>query len=55
MDPGGSAVGHRSATRCRFVWITDVLPDELAERLGELMDGGMRAMKRALEAAATGS
>jgi hypothetical protein len=40
-------------SRCRFVWITDVVPDELAERIGELMDGGMRAMKQALEAAAT--
>jgi hypothetical protein len=41
--------------RCRFVWITDVLPDELAGHIGELMDGGMRTMKRALEAAATAS
>jgi hypothetical protein len=41
--------------RCRFVWITDVLPDELAGRIGPLMEGGMQAIKRALEAAATAS
>ncbi len=39
--------------RCRFVWITDVLPDELAERTGELMDRGIAVIKETLEAATT--
>ena len=39
--------------RCRFVWITDVLPDELAERAGALMDRGIAVIKEALEAATT--
>ena len=38
-------------TRCRFVWITDVLPDELAERTGTLMDRGIAIIKETLEAA----
>ncbi len=38
-------------TRCRFVWVTDVLPDELAERTGALMDRGIAVIKETLEAA----
>lgn len=37
-------------TRCRFEWITDVLPDELAERTGALMDRGIAIIKETLEA-----
>jgi hypothetical protein len=37
------------ADRCRFVWTTDVLPDELGERIGELMDAAMQIIKRTLE------
>lgn len=37
-------------SRCRFVWITDVLPDELAERTSALMDAGLAAIKATLEA-----
>jgi hypothetical protein len=40
------------AGRCRFVWIIDVLPDELSEAIAGAMDAGMRAMKTTLEAAA---
>lgn len=32
------------AAQCRFVWIVDVLPDGLAERVGGLMDAGLKAM-----------
>ena len=35
--------------QCRFVWIIDVLPDELAERTGELMDNGLGVIKKTLE------
>ena len=37
----------------RFVWVTDVLPDELAGRVAELMDRGIDAIKSTLEAART--
>jgi hypothetical protein len=36
----------------RFVWIADVLPHEVAAPVGQLMDRGMQAIKRTLEAAA---
>lgn len=35
----------------RFVWIADVLPDEVAGPMGELMVQGIGAAKRAMEAA----
>jgi hypothetical protein len=35
--------------RSRFVWITDVLPDELAAGTAELMDKGIRVIKQTLE------
>jgi carbon monoxide dehydrogenase subunit G len=35
--------------RSRFVWITDVLPDELAGAIGELMDRGISVIKQTLE------
>jgi len=37
----------------RFVWITDVLPDELTASAGELMDRGIAAIKQTLEPAAS--
>lgn len=40
------------AGRCRFIWITDVLPDELAGRTAALMDAGLAAIKATLEASA---
>jgi hypothetical protein len=39
-------------TGCRFVWITDVLPDPVAARVGELMDRGAAVIKQTLEAQA---
>ena len=35
--------------RTRFVWVADVLPDELADALGPLMDRGIQAIKATLE------
>ena len=37
--------------RCRFVWITDVLPDELGPRTASLMEAGLLAVKSTLERA----
>jgi hypothetical protein len=33
----------------RFVWITDVLPDDLAAGIGEMMDRGIGVIKQTLE------
>jgi len=35
--------------RSRFVWIKDVLPDELAPRIDELMTRGISVVKQTLE------
>lgn len=35
----------------RFVWVADLLPDELAQPTGELMERGVETIKRTLEAA----
>lgn len=32
--------------RCRFVWITDVLPDEIAPYIDSQMDAGMAAIRK---------
>lgn len=55
-SPMGSTHHNASAqvipdgsTRCRFVWVTDVLPDELAARVEVLMDSGLEAIKHHLE------
>jgi len=34
--------------RCRFVWITDVLPHEIAPYISAQMDAGVAAMQKAL-------
>jgi hypothetical protein len=36
-------------TRSRVVWIADLLPDDLTELVGGMMDQGCAAMKRTLE------
>lgn len=35
--------------RTRFVWIADVLPDEVAGQLGELMSRGIAVLKQTME------
>jgi hypothetical protein len=39
----------------RFVWIADVLPNELAEITSELMERGIETVKQSLEASAESS
>lgn len=34
--------------RCRIVWVTDLLPDELAGPVGDLMDAGATSMAQTL-------
>ena len=36
---------------CRVVWIADVMPNEVADTVSEMMLQGLAAMKRTLEAA----
>ena len=38
--------------RTRFVWVADLLPNELAGHISELMERGTGVIKRTLEAAA---
>jgi hypothetical protein len=38
---------------CTFVWIIDVLPDELAGRVAQLMDAGLAAIRRTVEGSTT--
>ncbi len=38
------------ARRTRFVWIVDLLPNELAEPIGAMAEQGAATMKRTLEA-----
>jgi hypothetical protein len=56
----GGRVTHHNASihvmpederRCRLVWITDVLPHEMAAPIGELVEQGACVMKQTLEIA----
>ena len=54
---GGRAAHHAASLQVlpdgsssRLVWITDVLPDALEGPIGALMDEGLAAMQRTLEA-----
>jgi uncharacterized protein YndB with AHSA1/START domain len=48
---GAAQVFAADGGAARFVWIADVLPDETAERTGEMMGAGVAAIKRTLESA----
>jgi Polyketide cyclase / dehydrase and lipid transport len=41
--------------KCRVVWIADVMPNEVADTVGEMMSQGLAAMKRTLEGSAADS
>ena len=55
---GGSPTHHNASLqvfadgehRSRVVWIADILPHDLAAPIGGMIDQGMAAMKRTLEA-----
>lgn len=40
---------EESAGKTRFVWITDILPNELVTPIGAMMEQGVVAMKKTLE------
>ena len=46
-----SAQVFENGPGCRFVWITDVLPDELAAPISDMMDAGIAAVRRTLDGA----
>ena len=54
---GGRAAHHHASAQVfaegehctRFVWITDVLPDEVAAPISAMMDQGLAAMVKALQ------
>jgi carbon monoxide dehydrogenase subunit G len=39
---------------CRVVWIADLMPNEVAEATGEMIEHGLDAMKRTLESGTNG-
>ena len=51
------AYAHHSASMqivpesagCRFIWISDFLPDQIAAQVGPLMNAGSQALKKHLE------
>ena len=47
---GAAQVLDRGGGRTRFVWVTDILPHELAERTTEMMERGLAVIKQTLEA-----
>jgi len=55
---GGRSTHHNASfqvfaegpERTRLVWIADLLPDEVAGPVGEMMEAGARVMKQTLEA-----
>jgi hypothetical protein len=49
---GSAQVLPHGDGRARFVWITDILPNDLAARTTELMEQGTSVIKKTLEAAA---
>lgn len=40
--------------KCRVVWIADLLPNEVAEAIGEMIQQGLNTMKRTLESSPAG-
>jgi hypothetical protein len=42
-------VFESGASRCRVVWIADLLPNEIADTIATMIDQGLEAMKRTLE------
>jgi hypothetical protein len=47
---GASAQVLRESGGSRFVWIADLLPDELAPRIEEMVEAGLVAIRQTLEA-----
>ena len=46
---GSAQVFPDGAARCRFVWIADLLPNEVAPSIAAMMDQGIAVIKQTLE------
>lgn len=42
-------VAGADPAQCHILWVTDILPDELSELVGSLMDAALPAIKQSLE------
>jgi carbon monoxide dehydrogenase subunit G len=57
---GGSLTHHNASIqvfadghdKCRVVWIADLMPNEVAEAIGEMIQHGLNTMKQTLESSA---
>ena len=47
-------VFSRGDKKCRVVWIADLMPNEVAETVGEMIQRGLDTMKRTLESSPAG-
>jgi carbon monoxide dehydrogenase subunit G len=47
----GAARVEAEGRGCLFIWTADVLPDELADKVDEMMSTGIEVIKQTLEAA----
>jgi len=45
-------VFDENADNCRFVWVADLLPNDLADHIGAMMQTGLAVIKATMEAAA---
>jgi hypothetical protein len=52
---GVAQVFAESDGRTLFVWVTDLLPDDLAARTAQMMEAGIAAIRRTLERTAVGA
>ena len=54
---GGTLTHHNASvqvfsdgdSKCRVVWIADLMPNEAADGMGQMIEQGLKAMKRTLE------
>ena len=54
---GGTLTHHNASvqvfsdgdSKCRVVWVADLMPNEAADGMGQMIEQGLRAMKRTLE------
>jgi hypothetical protein len=47
-------VFSRGDDKCRVVWIADLMPNEVAETVGEMIQRGLDTMKKTLESSPAG-
>ena len=48
---GAAQIIGESGGRCRFIWVTDLLPNELASQVAAMMQAGLRGLKDTFQGA----